>query len=84
MSAEKDVQKELLKLYAYGSLASLWVNLGTQDAIDEDDAGELLRLQNSLIKQFDTTLQAHLDEFSMQAFRHYVDTYRVRVSQNRK
>jgi hypothetical protein len=44
MSAEKDVQKELLKLYAYGSLASPWVNLGTQDAIDEDDAGALLRL----------------------------------------
>ena len=44
MSAEKDVQKELLKLYAYGSLTSPWVNLGTQDAIDEDDAGALLRL----------------------------------------
>ncbi len=80
MSAEKDPQRDLLKLYTYGSLANLWINLGTRGAMGEDEAKALIGLQEAVIKEFDKTLQAYLDEASMKAFRDHVDRYRVRVS----
>lgn len=80
MSTSKDPQKELLKLYAYGTLANLWVKLGTMEAIDEKDAAALLGLQNSLIKEIEETLQTQLDSESMRAFHEYVQKYRVRIS----
>lgn len=80
MSADKNPQKELLKLYAYGTLANLFVKLGTMEAIDETDAASLLGLQNSLIKEIEETLQTQLDGESMRTFREYVQKYRVRIS----
>jgi len=80
MSAEKDPQRDLLKLLAYGTLANLWTNLGTKEAMDEEEAGALLGVQEALIKEFEKTLQAYLDEASMKAFREYIDKYKVRIS----
>lgn len=80
MADEKDVQKELLKLYAYSTLANFMVTLGSKGEVDEDEAKSLLRIQNDLIQQFDSTLAAHLDQTSMQSFRDFVSKYRVRMS----
>ena len=80
MSTEKDAQRDLLKLLAYGTLANLWINLATKEAIPPEEAKALLRVQEALIKEFDKTLQAYLDEGSMKTFREYVDKYKVRVS----
>ena len=79
MSDEKDAQKDLLKLYAYGTLANFMVEIGSRGEVDEDEARSLLRIQRDLIQQFDTTLAAHLDQPSMQSFRDFVDRYRVRM-----
>jgi hypothetical protein len=79
MSAQSDTQKDLLKLYAYGTLANFWVTVGAKDAVDEDEAQAFLQLQQSLIKQVDQTLEAHLDEDSMEAFRKFVSRYRIRT-----
>lgn len=79
MSAQSDAQKDLLKLYAYGTLANFWVAVGAKDAVDEDEAQAFLQLQQSLIKQLDQTLEAHLDEDSMESFRKFVSRYRIRT-----
>ena len=79
MSTEKNVQKDLLKLYAYSTIANFIVNLGSKRDVDEDEARSLLRIQNELIQQFDSTLAVRLDEASMQSFREFVDKYRVRT-----
>ncbi len=80
LSAQKDPQKDLLMLYAYSSLANFWITLGAKEAVDEDEARTFLQLQQSLIKQFEKTLEVHLDEDSMEAFRKYVNSYRIRIS----
>jgi hypothetical protein len=79
MSTEKNVQKDLLKLYAYSTIANFIVNLGSKGDVDEDEAKSLLRIQNELIQQFDSTLAVQLDETSMQSFREFVNKYRVRM-----
>jgi hypothetical protein len=79
MSTEKNVQKDLLKHYAYSTIANFIVNLGSKGDVDEDEAKSLLRIQNELIQQFDSTLAVQLDETSMQSFREFVNKYRVRM-----
>jgi hypothetical protein len=79
VSAEKNLQRDLLKLYAYGTLANMFLYLGTKDAVDEDEAKALLALQEDVVKEFDKTLQPHLDEASMKAFRAHVDRYKFRI-----
>jgi hypothetical protein len=79
MAAEKDVQRDFLKLYAYSTLANFMVTLGSRGEVDEDEAKSLLRIQNDLIQQFDSTLSSQLDQASMQSFRDFVSKYRVRV-----
>jgi hypothetical protein len=73
------VQKDLLKLYAYGTLANFWVTVGAKDSVDEDEAQAFLQLQQSLIKQVERTLEAHLDEAAMDDFRRFVSHYRIRL-----
>lgn len=80
MSTEKNIEKDLLKLYAYGTLANFMVTLGSKGEVDEDEAKSLLRIQNDLIQQFDSTLAAQLDQASMQSFRDFVSKYRVRMN----
>jgi hypothetical protein len=80
MSTEKNVQKDLLKLYAFSTIANFFVNLGSKHDVDEDEAKSLLRIQNDLIQQFDSTLAVQLDEASMQSFREFVNKYRVRMN----
>ena len=79
MSSEKDPQKDLLKLYAYGTLANFWVTVGAKDAVDEDEARAFLQLQQSLLKHFEEILEPHLDEDSMESFRRFVNHYRIRM-----
>lgn len=79
MSSETNAQKDLLKLYAYGTLANFWVTVGAKDAVDEDEAQAFLQLQQSLIKHLEQTLEAHLDEVSMEDFRRFVSHYRIRT-----
>ncbi len=79
MSAQKDAQKDLLKLYAYGTLANFWISLGAKGDVDEDEAKTFLQLQQSLVKQFEKTLEGHLDEDSMAAFREFVSKYKIRI-----
>ena len=79
MSAEKDAQKDLLKLYAYGTLANFWVTVGAKDNVDEDEAQAFLKLQQSLVKRFEEILDRHFDEDSMEAFRKFVSNYRIRL-----
>jgi len=74
-----NAQKDLLKLYAYGTLANFWVTVGAKDAVDEDEAQAFLQLQQSLIKHLEQTLEAHLDEASMEDFRSFVSHYRIRT-----
>lgn len=74
-----NAQKDLLKLYAYGTLANFWVTVGAKDAVDEDEAQAFLQLQQSLIKHLEQTLEAHLDEASMEDFRKFVSHYRIRT-----
>lgn len=78
--SEAKVQKDLLKLYAYGTLANFWVTVGAKEAVDEDEAQAFLQLQQSLIKQVERTLEAHLDEASMEDFRRFVSQYRIRMA----
>lgn len=80
MSTEKDVDKDFLKLYAYSTLANFMVTLESKGEVDEDEARSLLRIQNELIQQFDSTLAAQLDQASMKSFRDFVSKYRVRMS----
>lgn len=46
----------------------------------EEEARTLLEVQEALIKEFEKTLQAYLDEASLKAFRDYLDKYKVRIS----
>ncbi len=80
LSVEKNAQNDLLKLYAYGTLANFWITVGAKEGVDEDEAKTFLQLQQSLVKQFEKTLQAHLDETSMESFKEFVNTYRVRIA----
>jgi len=80
MPTEKDVQKDLLKLYAYSTIANFIVNVGSKHDVDEDEANSLLKMQDDLILRFDSTLAVQLDEASMQSFRTFVNKYRVRFS----
>lgn len=79
MSSEKNDQKDFLKLYAYSTLANFMVTLSSRGEVDEDEARSMLRIQNELIQQFDSTLAAQLDQTSMQSFRDFVNKYRVRM-----
>ncbi len=79
MSVEKDPQRDLLKLLAYGTLANFWVNLGTKEEVLEEEAKAFLALQEALHGEFESTLQAYLDEASMKGFREYVDKFKVRM-----
>ena len=80
MSTEKDAQKEFLKLYAYGTLATFMLSVSARGEVDEDEGRMLLRLQNELIKQFDSTLTPLLDPAAMESFREFVSKYRARMS----
>jgi len=79
VSSEKNDQKDFLKLYAYSTLANFMVTLSSRGEVDEDEARSMLRIQNELIQQFDSTLAAQLDQTSMQSFRDFVNKYRVRM-----
>jgi len=79
VSTEKDVQKDFLKLYAYGALANFMITVSARGEVDEDEAKVLLRIQNDLIRQFDSTLSTQLDPTSLQSFRDFVSKYRVRM-----
>jgi hypothetical protein len=76
---EKNPTADLLKLYSYGTLAQFFANLGTADELEEDEAKSLLLLQKALIEEVDKTLQPYLDDVSMQNFRDYADSFRVRI-----
>jgi len=80
VSAEEDAQKDFLKLFAYSTLANFMVTLGSRGEVDEDEAKSLLRIQNDLIQQFDSTLATQMDQASMQSFRDFVNKHRVRMS----
>jgi hypothetical protein len=79
VSSEKNDQRDFLKLYAYSTLANFMVTLSSRGEVDEDEARSMLRIQNELIQQFDSTLAAQLDQASMQSFRDFVNKYRVRM-----
>ena len=79
MATENNIQKDLLKLYAYSTLANFMMDLASKGDVDEDEARTLLRLQNELIRQFESTLATQLDQASMQSFRDFVEKYRVRI-----
>jgi hypothetical protein len=79
-STEKDPQRDLLKLFAYGQLANLWITLATREAMSEKEAKALLGVQEAVIKEFEKTLQAYLDFPSMKAFGEYITRYKVRLS----
>ena len=69
----------MLKLYAYASLANLWISLATMDPLPEDEAKALLRVQDSVIKEFEKTLTRYLDYPSMKTFGEYVTRYKARI-----
>jgi len=69
----------MLKLYAYASLANLWISLATMDPLPEDEAKALLRVQDSVIKEFEKTLTRYLDFPSMKMFGEYVTRYKARI-----
>jgi len=69
----------MLKLYAYASLANLWISLATMDPLPEDEAKALLRVQDSVIKEFEKTLTLYLDYPSMKTFGEYVTRYKARI-----
>jgi len=79
-STEKDPQRDLLKLFAYGQLANLWITLATREAMSEKEAKALLGVQEAVIKEFEKTLQAYFDFPSMKAFGEYITRYKVRLS----
>jgi hypothetical protein len=69
-----------LKLLAYGTLANLWINLGSREPIAEEEAKAFLGVQDAVIQEFDKTLQAYLDEASIKAFRDYVEKHKVCIA----
>jgi len=80
MPFDKDPQKDMLKLFAYGTLATFWTNLAANGEMDEGEAQTLLLLQQALLSEFDTTLQQHLNEQGMKMFRDFVERFKVRIS----
>jgi hypothetical protein len=78
---EKDPQRDMLKLIAYGTLANFWINLAGSEEVLEKEAKTYLALQESLQKEFESTLRSHLDETSMISFREYVNRFKVRASE---
>ena len=78
-SAEKDPQRDLLKLYAYGSLANLWISLAPREMVSEQEAKALLGVQEAVIKEFEKTLAPYLDFPSMKSFGEYITKYKVRI-----
>ncbi len=80
MSRETDGQRDCLKLLAYGYLASFWIDISTKEYDDEAEAKSILRLQESLIREFESTLREHFDEAAMNEFRNYTQRYRVGIS----
>jgi len=82
MSTDKDPQRDLLKLFAYGQLANLWITLATREAMSEKEkeAKALLGVQEAVIKEFEKTLQAYFDFPSMKAFGEYITRYKIRLS----
>ena len=70
----------MLKLFAYGSLANLWVNLATREPMSEGDAKVLLQVQDAVIKEFEKTLTWYLDFPSMKAFGEFITRYKVRIA----
>jgi len=69
----------MLKLYAYASLANLWISLATMDPLPEDEAKALLRVQDAVIKEFERTLTRYLDFPSMKMFGEYITRYKARI-----
>jgi hypothetical protein len=69
----------MLKLYAYASLANLWISLATMDPLPEEEAKALLRVQDAVIKEFEKTLTRYLDFPSMKTFGEYVTRYKARI-----
>ena len=69
----------MLKLYAYASLANLWIGLATMDPLPEEEAKALLRVQDAVIKEFEKTLTRYLDFPSMKMFGEYVTRYKARI-----
>ena len=69
----------MLKLYAYGSLANLWISLATMGPLPEDDAQALLRVQDTVIKEYEKTLTRYLDFPSMKMFGEYVTRNKARI-----
>jgi len=78
-SAEKDPMRDLLRLYAYGSLANLFISLASMDPLPEDEAKAILRVQDAVIKEFEKTLTRYLDFPSMKAFGEYVTRNKARI-----
>jgi len=79
-STEKDPQRDLLKLFAYGQLGNLWITLATREAMSEKEAKALLGVQEAVIKEFEKTLEPYFDFPSMKAFGEYITRYKVRLS----
>jgi hypothetical protein len=69
----------LLKLYAYGSLANLWITLTTMDPLPEDEAKALLRVQDAVINEYEATLTRYLDFPSMKKFGEYITRFKARI-----
>jgi hypothetical protein len=80
MPFEKNPDKDVLKLYAYGTLANFWTSLAANDEMEEGEAQTLLLLQQALLDEYDAILRQHLNEESMRAYRAYVEKFKVRIS----
>jgi len=80
MPIEKDPEKDLLKLYAYGTLANFWTSLAANEEMEEGEAQTLLLLQQALLDEYDSILKQHLNEESMKAYRAYVERFKARIS----
>ena len=80
MSTDADRQGDSLKLLAYGYLANFWIDISTKDYEDEEEAKTILSLQETLIKEFERTLEGHLDQKALNDFRTYASKYKVGIS----
>jgi hypothetical protein len=80
LSTDADRQGDSLRLFAYGYLANFWLDISTRDYEDEEEANSILRLQDSLIEEFERTLGGHLDETALNDFKSYVKKFKVGIS----
>jgi hypothetical protein len=80
MSVNKDPERDMLKLLAYGELANLWINLASKGEMSEEEAKSFIGIQDALIKEYEKILQAYLDFPSMKAFGEYITKYKVRIA----